>query len=887
MNKKHNPPKWASLFLRWFCSEELIEEIQGDLEEAYQFRRENNGKLRADLWYVSDVLKFFKPYSFEKYSRSKQFVPMLRNYVKVSFRNILKRKGFTAINMLGLSIGITAVMLVGLYIHHELTYDQRFPEAKNIYRLVNKYRDQTYTCMQFPNYSESDDENQLRLTRQLTSYDGVADAAHFVPNMSAIGPHAKYYVNVDGREFILEDFLFTNTGKSFQTLFPQQFLIGNADNAYSQFQTVVLTESTAETFYGKEWRYFDLLSKEIEIGDGSFRIGGVIADVPGNVHFDFGMILHQKLVPSWGAYTYFKTQSDISGHVILDQLNQDIEQVYPGYNEDALSKGVEMVPLTDIHFTEGMLYEIKPVANVQYLLTFGIVGLVILLIIWTNYANLSIATYAGRQKELGVRKVMGARGRDVIMQVLVEALLLTLLCLPLVWGMVYLLIPGLNELLAISIPVSIVFQPIVLLIFLTILIITGLISGLYPAVAFGRKSMLRLFEGKLSGSRTRQVFQFRRVLLTSQFFMLVGLMSLAIIIKQQMQFVQEKSLGFEKEGVVFFDVQGAEKYDQLKVLVATMPEVVSVGNGLVPGAEMYNQLTYKLKNTDETLSDGTHLYTSYGNMEVLGIKSEAFQLLESGQDSVFLINETAARKLAAVKGVEMNELIGETLVMEPEWENDVFGYGTHYTIAGIIEDFDYFSLKYESQSLLMEVRTNPGWVYNMLLRVNTDNWPETISSIEEAYLQVEEERPFNLAFLDSYIDELYEKERNAGKLASSLTMVCIILSVMGLIGIVGFITLSRQKEIGVRKVFGASVPQILAFISTEYVIMMIVATLMAIPTSIYMADQWLASFAYRITPSFLVVILSGLITLSIVMLVVIVQSYKSANMNPSDTLRNE
>lgn len=187
MKKKHNPPKFAVLFLRWFCSEALIEEIQGDLEEAYEYRRKEYGKFRADLWFISDVIKFFKPYSFEKYSGSKQYLPMLGNYVKVSFRNIVKRKVFSAINMAGLSIGLSAVMLVGFFIHHEITYDRSFPDHDRVFRLVNKYRDQTYTCMQFPNYFDSDYETQLRLINHLKTYDGVEEACHFIINMGAIG----------------------------------------------------------------------------------------------------------------------------------------------------------------------------------------------------------------------------------------------------------------------------------------------------------------------------------------------------------------------------------------------------------------------------------------------------------------------------------------------------------------------------------------------------------------------------------------------------------------------------------------------------------------------------------------------------------------------------
>ena len=180
------PPRWAARFLKWFCAKELIEEIQGDLNEAYHFRRQRYSKWRADLWFISDVCKFFKPYSFEKHSRSKQFLPMFKNYFKVAARNLLCHKLNSSINLLGLSVGISSVLLLGSYIHYERTYDDHFPDSEKIYRLVNDYRDQTYTCMKFNDYYGSSRETQMRLINHLRDYDGVVDACHFVPNVSAL-----------------------------------------------------------------------------------------------------------------------------------------------------------------------------------------------------------------------------------------------------------------------------------------------------------------------------------------------------------------------------------------------------------------------------------------------------------------------------------------------------------------------------------------------------------------------------------------------------------------------------------------------------------------------------------------------------------------------------
>ncbi|MEO9870708.1 FtsX-like permease family protein [Ekhidna sp.] len=885
MNIGKQPPKWAARFLRWFVSEELQEEIVGDLEEGYYHRRNQYGKLKADLWFIRDVIKFFKPYSFEKYSKTKQYLPMFNNYVRIALRNLIKRLSFTTMNLLGLTAGIASVFLIALYIQHELTYDEAFPESDQVYRLMNKYRDQTYTCMSFPQWYGSTPEEQHYLTEKLISYDQVEAACHFVPNKSDIGPNGKYYVRVNGKELIEDEILYTNNGKAFQDIFPQDFIAGSSNQSFDTFSKVVLTKSKAIQIYGKDWRLANVVGDIINIQDESFEIGGVIEDVKGNVHFDFEMIIHQELIPSWGAYTYIKLTEHSSIDHVLKQLNGDMDSIFPGYSEDELQRGVSSVPLTSIHFTDGMLYELKPTANLSYIFTFSIVGLIILLIVWTNYANLSIAIYSGRQKEMGVRKVMGARSNDIAIQILLEAIMLTLICIPFAWIVVYTAITPFNELMDIGIEKEVLWSPSSFFVIAAVLLFTGLISGIYPAIVFSKKSLVKLFKGKLTTSRSR-LWNARNGILATQFFMLIVLISMVMTIQQQMTFVHTKELGFEKEDILFFNVEGREKYGLIKAELERLPGVNAVGTGLIPGTSMYNQLTYEMRGGSERYADGTHIQTTVSSLDILGISSEAFDQLND-RDSVFIINETAANKLADGLGILSNELIGQTLVLEPEWQNEQFGYGSHYTIADIIPDFDYFSLQYETQPMLMEVRAEASWVYSAMVKVETRDVVSVVSAIEDAYLKVEKQVPFDVTFLDDHLDQLYTREKNAGILISGLTGVSMILAVMGLIGIIGFITITRQKEIGVRKVFGASVLEILYSLSKEYAIMMLLSTFIAIPAVMYLADQWLSNFAYRISPNFMLVLFSGFITLLLLLFVVIVQSYKSANMNPSDTLRNE
>ncbi|PHN04580.1 FtsX-like permease family protein [Flavilitoribacter nigricans] len=887
MKPHPTPPKWADRFLIWFCSEELLEEIQGDLHEAFLYRYHKHGRTTANRLFIADVFRFFKPYAFEKYSRAKQFLPMYNNYFKIAIRNILHRKSFTGINLLGLTIGVSAVMLIGLYLHHELTYDRDTPAADRIYRLMNNYRAQTYSSMYFADYNDSAPEVQLRLLDYLRGQDAVEAAAHFVPSQSAIGGGGQFYVAFDNRRFVAENALFTNSGASFQEIFPQEFIMGTPEEAFYGFNKIILTESLAERWFGGNWSDQALIGKALTIEDEVFALAGVVADVPGNRHYDFDFIIHQKSIPSWGAYTYLKLNPGVDPARMIGQLNADVDKIYPGYTEDELSKGITAVALPDIHFTEGTLYELKPVARPAYLTTFALVALVILLIIWTNYTNLSVAMYADRQKEMGMRKVLGARPRDISFQLLTEAVLLALLCLPFCWMIIYTLLPHFNELMALELSTGLSYQPLTLLAMLGLLLITGLFSGLYPALAYGRRPSLRLF-GKPAGKPVAgRFFNFRNVLLTGQFMMVVGLLSITWYIYQQMEYVRTKDLGYQREGIIYFNIDGAEKYTKLKTALERLPEIRSVGANGVPGSEMYNQLTYKMQDTEVTLSDGTDQYMDYGSLKTLGIRCEACQALEAGKERVFVINRTAAEKLARIKGVSPEELVGETLITEPEWENEEFGFGVPHVIDGIIDDFKYFSLKYPNQSHLLTVSAEPGWAYEMLVRAETDQWSATISKIAAAYETVESVRPFDFNFLEDRLEQLYTDERRSGILMGSLSLVAIILALMGLAGIVSYIAYGRQKEIGIRKVLGASAGSILWTFNREFTLLMAVATVIALPLSMLLAAKWLEGFAFRIVPQFWVVLLSGTGALILVMLLVSIQARKAALKQPVEVLRSE
>ncbi|MEL6833909.1 MAG: FtsX-like permease family protein [Bacteroidota bacterium] len=879
------PPRWASRFLGWFCDEALLEEIQGDLEEAFYHRCQSLGPQQARQQYITDVFSFFKPYAFEKYSRVKQFVPMLDHRIKIALRNILHHKRFTFINAVGLVVGISAIVLISLYLNYEYTFDKMVPQYERTYRLVNHYRDQVYSCMKFPSYYNSEGDDQMALLRHLGNYPAVEKACHFVPTQTAIGGGGRFFANLDEQQFELENILFTNTGTAFHDLFPQRFLLGDPGDALADYSSLILSESLSERWFGKDWAKRRILGKEVRIMNEPFIIKAVVEDAPANSHFDFELILLQKNIPSWAAYTYIQLDEKNDIDQFMQQLNADVDLFYPGYTEDVLSKGIQAVSLADIHFTDDMLYEIKEVANKNYLSTFAIVALIILLIIWTNYTNLSVAMYADRQREIGMRKVLGARSQDVAGQLLLEAVALALLCLPFILALTFFALPAFNELMGSQIPTGQLFSISSLLLLILLLVLTGLISGLYPALVYSWRKTLHLFGQGAEKRLVSRYFNFRNGLITLQFFLVVGLLSMTYFIYQQMQFIEQRDLGFIKEDILYFGIDGAEKYEQLKSQLSAIPEIQAVGAGGIPGSDMYNQLTYKMKDTEVTLSDGTQQYIGLDAVRTLELDCPACEKLEAGKERIFVINRTAAEKLAKIKGVAPEELIGDILVTEPEWENEEYGYGVHETIDGIIDDYKYFSLKYPNQSLLVSIYRQSPWVYEMMVRANTQDWSKTIKDVKRVYSSVESERPFVPNFLEDRLNQLYESEARSGKLLAILGIVAIVLAMMGLAGVVAFLAYRRQKEIGIRKVLGASVGNILLRFQQEFGLLLLLAVVLAVPISLLLASHWLAGFAYHIQPQIWVVLGAGLAVLILVVIVVSVQAHRAASRPPMEVLR--
>lgn len=886
---KLSPPSYAQRFLRWFCDEELFEEVIGDLDEAFYDRFEEKGYAYAKQMYIKDVIKFFKPYAWKKLHLNKQHTPMFRNYFKIGLRNIIKRKEYSLLNATGLIIGLTCIFQSILFLRNELRYDAFHTDAEDIYRIQRTYRSQEYAVVPLKDWWSTTAADQQNYIHELRKLDEVEHAMQFTSSNSPTSLPQFYGERSDGERLVESNILWTNSGNEFFKVLDWTFIKGSAKTALTEPRSVVLTESSAIKYFGSDWRSdVNLLSKNLVIDSNAYAVNGVIENVPSYSHVDFDLVINTPQIPSWGAYTYIKKAEGFSDDQLSGAVSKAYEIFKPESSEDILEKGVSLKPLTSIYLESKALYELKTPGDSRYLWIFGIIGLIILAVTITNYFNLSIALYAGRQKEMGVRKALGAGRSSTITQFLFETMLITYGCLPIALLLIELLLPIFNTIMSVNLENEFLTGIGLLLfaIFLTGFI--GLTAGLYPSIILSRKNMLDLFKGKMSNQTGG--FSLRRILVGFQFVLLIGLVTATFFINKQLEFLQNKDLGFKKDGVISINVGSADIYQKMKNKLVTNSNILSIGAGGMPGNEMFNMTTYKMLESgeDNVRDDGTSITMDKGSFDVLGIDHPKLELLDQGKASIFLVNETAASTLAASLKVPKKDLIGRVFQLEPEFNNEEAGtMGIHYTIDGFIEDYHYFTLKETVNPMFIEVQAVPQWAYEMLFRISTEDMFTTLNEIEKEYNAWHPNEPIRMEFLDDRLASLYKNEAQIASLASGLSTIAVALSILGLIGLVSFITKTKEREIGIRKVYGASVKHILLLLNKEFSILTVIATLLAAPLSFWAITQWLEAFAYRIDPAFSIYAIAGVLCLILVLTVVSIQSLRSAIKSPIESLKSD
>ncbi|MBO3698061.1 ABC transporter permease [Roseivirga sp. E12] len=850
------PHKWVLKLLHSICPEELQEGITGDLIEQYDINRGRNSKLIANWLFIFNGLQFISLSMLQRRNqyRKPKVTAMIFSYLKTTFRNIRKQSAYYSINYVGLAMGLTCCALAILYVKYELSYDDFHQDPKNTYRVTGEINNRAW----FPSIQNIYAE---RLMDQ--PFPEVKKIAKFrrTPQQFAIYGDQRFPTRT----------LVTNPGSDLFDILSFKSLEGDPDQMLEEPNSVVMTESSANALLGDSPH----LGKIIKWDSLTLKVSGVLEDIPDNSHLTFNFLVAAE-VDFYGVFTIMQLQEGADIEALEDKIvSLDIpDNQFP-------IKQIALQPIREIHLAKPLTFELKPPGDRGYLLLFSGVALFILIISCTNYINLSTAIYAGRTKEVAIRKVLGSSKRNLNLQFMSESVLLAFLTLPLVILMVELLLPTFRNFVEVELTNEFLTSIPYISTLLAITLGVGLISGVYPVLTMTHFSPLKLFRNKnFVGSHRMSL---RKILLTLQFTLLLFLGAGAYFINQQLRFIQNKDLGIAKEGIIkvsnAYNIRSGDQYSAIKNQALSNPNILGFTNGMPPGTENYGQPYqaegHEIKN--DALSFGTDL-DYFEVMEVDGVSGDIFEKGTAELPRVsLLVNEKF------VETIGWDNPIGKKITFNPGRNNQ-----RDRLVAGVFKDYHTLSLHNEVVPQFIFVRNGSATPSeNILIKINGQDIRASLEAIEKAWYGVLPNVPIEYEFMEEDMQAAYAQEERAGKLSLILSTLAILLAVMGLVGLAAYMAQLRIKEVGIRKVLGASTGQIMFLLNKEFILLVGLATLIGGALCFYTLNAWLETFAYRTSINILVFPLMGTLVFLITFLTVSAQSASAALQNPIKALRHE
>lgn len=798
---------------------------------------------------------------------------MFKNYLKIALRNIKKHKGYSFINIAGLALGLSCCILILLYIRYELSYDKYHSDSRYIYRVVREYQGE----QNWYNSSEHPLAASLK-----GDFPEVIKATRVKKNdeVGVVEQNSKRF-NEGGIYFVDQDFL---------EIFTFPLLSGDIHNALKEPFSVILTKEMAEKYFGNE----EPLSKTLRIKEWygerkyDYKIKGVLKNIPENSHFTFDFLISYNTlytlkrggrdsVETWSYYepkTYVKLESH-SNPINLEGKFPAFLRKYKG--GDSSSERLHLQPLTDIHLGGNLRYELETNSDMRYIYLFSAIAFFIMLIACLNYINLSVARSAKRAIEVGMRKVVGANKVQLVRQFLGESMVFSILALMISFLLVGLVLPAFGYLIERNLTLSLFQDLDILLVFLGIAVFIGLFSGSYPAFFISSFHPLQIIKGTLRiGSKSSAVF--RNSLVVVQFVVSIVLIVCTFVIHNQLSFIRNRNLGFDKEQMVTvytMDRNLKKNPESLKRELLKNPEILGVSASLDLPTTIRRTSTIEWEEQGEIRKLGlNYTFVDYDYFNVYDIElakgrkfSEDFSM---DKEQAVVINETAARNLG--------------------WEDPVGRrfqtQGREWTVIGVIKDFHFQSLHWEIAPLVFLFHEGRGIDY-FSIKVRPSNIPSTLGFIEENWIKISPEFPFQYAFLDKRFDKIYKAEQKLGQSFNIFTLVALSIACLGLIGLASFISEQKRKEIGIRKVLGADFQSIIVLLVRDFLKCIAVAAVIAWPIGYFVMEKWLQNFVYRTSIGIEIFILSGLLAFVIALTTVSYQSIKDALANPVESLRYE
>ena len=810
---------------------------------------------------------------------------MFRKYYQVALRSLLKNKIFSIINITGLSVGLTCCLLIAAFLSEELNYDRYPAQAGQIYRIGLQIL-QNGGLADYPDVDVAVGE-------------GVKDVVPQVLASTRLLPNRSMFLRKGDKLFKEQGIALCDS--NFLQVFSIPLLEGDARTALVEPNSIVITRAFEKKYFNGE----SGLGKSLLSGQESFKVTGIIDKVPDRTHFHFDAFLSMTTSPgiihdhTWsniGFYTYLVLRKGADPKEVEKMFPALIEKhVVP---EGAHDMGVSLaearktltnwhfylMPLTDIHLKSHTKYELEAGGDVQYVYIFAALAVFILLLACVNFTNLSTASSAKRSREIGIRKVLGSIRQQLISQFLVESVLLTLCSMLLALGLVYLLLPWFNQVSGKHILFAYFLQIKAILASACLVLLVGALAGIYPAFFLSSFRILSVLRGSGTSTPSRRS-HLRSSLVVFQFIISTSLIIATFIVYRQLYFMQHKKLGYDKEHVLFIqdafglgDNQYAFKQQLLRdsrISSVTLSRDAPVDrNGAdVDGTEVYPKENKENENSSEIHANIFHV--DYDYIKTLGMKVISGRNLSPdfpGDSTAVVINQAAVRDL----GYKSDRLALDKVIV---------GSGLReWRVVGVVQDFNYTSVKQKITPLMMVLGHNFGGV---MVKINTADVEGVLSSIRHEWTVLNARTPFSYYFLDDRFAALYSQEQKTGQIFTLFAVIAIVIASLGLFGLVAFTTEQRTKEIGIRKVLGATASQVVFLLSKDFLGLVCIALAIAIPLTWMAMHLWLDNFAYRTEISWWIFLIAGCTALVMALLTISFRAIKAALANPVKSLRTE
>ncbi|MFY0627589.1 MAG: ABC transporter permease [Reichenbachiella sp.] len=862
------PPKLATRFFRWYCCDALSESILGDLQEQYLQKHKKSGALKANIIYWVNVITFINRHTLKNRNTHSNHLAMFRNYILVAFRNLMRNRAFSAINIFGLAIGIASCLVIFLYVRHELSFDHFHKKSANIYRITNTFERTSGSIF----WARTPPALAPAIRSSISGIDQVT-------RMRYAGDHT---YEVGDRIFNQGNVFFADS--LFLDLFDFELKSGDRNTILNDPNSIAITEEMATKYFGDD----DPIGRTILFDhEKSLIVTGVFKSVPTNSHISFDMLISFETfqlsegyladLNSW-VWAGFHTYALLNKKANLKEINQQVLKLYnDNFNRPNITISAELQPLTSIYLESGKYTHVERairIGNRPTIYGLGVVAILILVIAGANFMNLSTAVSLGRGKEIGVRKVMGADKGKVVMQFLLESVIVSILSLMVGMGFIIFGENYFENQLGIEIGQTIASPMVIGLAFLCTLLI-GVCSGFYPSLILSSFKPIAALKGNLKTVKTGAGF--RNSLVVFQFIISLLLIAGSMVIVIQMDYIKNKSLGFDKENVIKLQVleEDMNKHGaSLKNRFLQHSNVlnVSISSHAFEGGSGSGPAIKKGASDEETYQL-VYYQVDQDFLDLLGIELVSGRFFSKNfptDTAAIILNQTAV------------DLIG---LENPIGEEMSFAR-TERKVIGVVDDFHISSMHHDIAPMAIVLPF--GTVQNMLVKLSPGvDLSDALIALEQDWQSIVGTSPFDATFLDDQIQEMYSHEEKLASLINLFSTLAVVLACLGLYGLVAFSVKAKMKEIGIRKILGATIPELLLVLSKNFVLLILIAFLVAMPLIYYLGNMWLANFAYRIDIPWWIYLLTGISLLLIALITISHQTISAARSNPSNVLKDE